>query len=59
MFKPHTSSFITVFVFCSCDDNKKPIFQNKETFRNDVMFKVIKKYRLIQEYFCLHIRGFV
>ena len=42
MVKPRTSSFIIVFVFCSCGDNKKPVFQNEEAFRNDVMFKFLK-----------------
>jgi len=42
MVKPRTSTFIIVFVFCSCDDNKKRVFQNEEAFRNYVMFKVLK-----------------
>jgi hypothetical protein len=42
MVKPRTSSFIIVFIFCSCDENKKQFFQNEEAFRNDVMFKVLK-----------------
>ena len=38
----HGNSNIKLFVFCSCDDNKKPVFQNEEAFRNVVTFEILK-----------------